>query len=405
VASIVFDHITKRYSDGFEAVKDMSLTVADGEFMILVGPSGSGKSTALRMVAGLEDITEGELRIGNEVVNDRTPKDRDIAMVFQNYALYPHMTVRQNMGFALTLAGLPADEVDRRVSAAAATLQLEPHLDRKPGSLSGGQRQRVAMGRAIVRRPQAFLMDEPLSNLDAKLRVQTRAEISRIQQRVHTTTIYVTHDQTEAMTLGDRIAVMRAGRLAQVGSSGELYAEPVDVFVAGFIGSPAMNFLPGSIDGNALHTAIGDVEVTAALRQRLTAGPGGGEGGVIVGLRPEDFDDAALVGHRGDGHTFTSRIDLLEPLGSELDAHFTVQAPHVASKELDELAQDSGTAELWRSSGGVSLVARLDRDSRVAQGEEAELWFDSSRLYLFDADSGRSLLGRGARRRSAAGVS
>ena len=250
VASIEFEHVTKRYKDGFEAVRDMSLEVRDGEFMILVGPSGSGKSTALRMVAGLEDITDGELRIGGEVVNDRAPKDRSVAMVFQSYALYPHMTVRENMGFALKLAKVPRREIDRKVTEAARILDLEPHLDRKPANLSGGQRQRVAMGRAIVRSPNAFLMDEPLSNLDAQLRVQTRAEIARLQQQLGTTTLYVTHDQIEALTLGDRIAVMRAGVLQQVGPPEEIYGRPDNLFVAGFIGSPAMNFLPGRLEGD-----------------------------------------------------------------------------------------------------------------------------------------------------------
>src|SRR3712207_2720708 len=243
MAEIVLNDVTKRYPDGFEAVKSMDLTIGDGEFMILVGPSGCGKSTALRMIAGLEDVTEGELRIGGDVVNDKAPKDRDIAMVFQNYALYPHMSVRENMGFALKLAGVDSAEIDRKVTEAARVLDLEQHLDRKPANLSGGQRQRVAMGRAIVRDPSAFLMDEPLSNLDAKLRVQTRAEVARLQDRLGTTTIYVTHDQTEAMTLGDRVAVMRAGVLQQVDTPKVLYDDPANLFVAGFIGSPSMNFV------------------------------------------------------------------------------------------------------------------------------------------------------------------
>src|ERR687887_6040 len=247
MAEITLDNVTKRYKDGTEAVKDMNLEIPDGEFVILVGPSGCGKSTALRMIAGLEDITEGELRIGGEVVNQKAPKDRDIAMVFQNYALYPHMTVRDNMGFALKLRGAPKEEIDRKVEEAARILDLTQHLDRKPANLSGGQRQRVAMGRAIVRNPKAFLMDEPLSNLDAKLRVQMRAEVARIQNRLGTTTVYVTHDQVEAMTLGDRVAVMRAGVLQQVGSPMQLYNEPVNLFVAGFIGSPAMNFMPVTV--------------------------------------------------------------------------------------------------------------------------------------------------------------
>src|SRR5436309_9033633 len=250
MSNIALEHITKRYPDGFEAVKDMNLTVEDGELMILVGPSGCGKSTALRMVAGLEDISDGELKIGGQVVNDKAPKDRDIAMVFQNYALYPHMTVRENMGFALKLAKTPQEEIDRKVNEAARVLDLEQHLERKPANLSGGQRQRVAMGRAIVRSPKAFLMDEPLSNLDAKLRVQMRTEISRIQSQLGTTTVYVTHDQTEAMTLGDRVAVMRAGVLQQVGSPAELYNDPTNLFVAGFIGSPAMNFMPAKLQGD-----------------------------------------------------------------------------------------------------------------------------------------------------------
>src|ERR671925_1704113 len=244
MAEITLDHITKRYPDGYEAVKDMNLQIQDGEFVILVGPSGCGKSTALRMVAGLEDITEGELKIGGEVVNQKAPKDRDIAMVFQNYALYPHMSVRDNMGFALKLRGVDQSEIDGKVEEAARILDLTQHLDRKPANLSGGQRQRVAMGRAIVRDPAAFLMDEPLSNLDAKLRVQMRAEVSRIQQRLGTTTIYVTHDQTEAMTLGDRVAVMRSGVLQQVDTPGNLYEDPHNLFVAGFIGSPSLKFPP-----------------------------------------------------------------------------------------------------------------------------------------------------------------
>src|ERR1700760_587577 len=281
MAEIALDNVTKRFPDGYEAVRDMSLEIRDGEFMILVGPSGCGKSTALRMVAGLEDITDGELKIGDQIVNDRAPKDRDIAMVFQNYALYPHMTVRDNMGFALKLAKVPDAEIDQKVREAARILDLEQHLDRKPANLSGGQRQRVAMGRAIVRNPSVFLMDEPLSNLDAKLRVQMRTEISRIQQRLGTTTIYVTHDQTEAMTLGDRITVMRSGELQQVGHPSELYGSPNNLFVAGFIGSPSMNFLAGELDGDNVKLPIGSVPIPDALRQRLQSGPGGGRRGVI----------------------------------------------------------------------------------------------------------------------------
>jgi multiple sugar transport system ATP-binding protein len=395
MADIALEHITKRYADGFEAVKDLNLAVGDGEFMILVGPSGCGKSTALRMVAGLEDITDGELKIGGEVVNQRAPKDRDIAMVFQNYALYPHMTVRENMGFALKLAKTPKEEIDSKVGEAARILDLEDHLDRKPANLSGGQRQRVAMGRAIVRNPSVFLMDEPLSNLDAKLRVQMRTEISRIQQQLETTTIYVTHDQTEALTLGDRIAVMRSGLLQQVGHPSELYRQPTNLFVAGFIGSPSMNFLPGEIDGDSLKLPIGTVQLPEESRRRLESGPGGGRTGVITGLRPEDFEDASLVADTSHGHKFRAKIDVLESMGSEFYAYFVVESERVTSSELEELAADAGGADLPRAQGS-QVVARLDAESRVRQGEEAELWFDPRHLHLFDPETGRSLLSNGS---------
>jgi len=400
MAEIEFDDVTKRYADGFEAVKHLDLDVPDGELMILVGPSGCGKSTALRMVAGLEDISDGELKIGGQVVNERAPKDRDIAMVFQNYALYPHMTVRENMGFALKLAKTPQAEIDEKVSEAARILDLEQHLDRKPANLSGGQRQRVAMGRAIVRNPSVFLMDEPLSNLDAKLRVQMRTEISRIQQRLQTTTIYVTHDQTEAMTLGDRIAVMRAGVLQQVGPPSELYGHPTNLFVAGFIGSPSMNFLGGEITGENVHLPIGDVRIPDELRRRLESGPGGGRRGVIAGLRPEHFEDASLVADRSRGLTFNAKIDVLESMGSEFYAYFVVESDQVSSRELEELAQDAGAAELPTTAGGVQVTARLAAESRVRQGADAELWFDSNHLQLFDAESGRSLLASNGARSS-----
>jgi multiple sugar transport system ATP-binding protein len=393
MAEIQFDDVTKRYADGFEAVKHLNLDVPDGELMILVGPSGCGKSTALRMVAGLEDISDGELKIGGEVVNQLAPKDRDIAMVFQNYALYPHMTVRDNMGFALKLAKTPAEEINRKVEEAAKILDLEQHLDRKPANLSGGQRQRVAMGRAIVRSPSVFLMDEPLSNLDAKLRVQMRTEISRIQQRLETTTIYVTHDQTEAMTLGDRIAVMRAGILQQVGPPSDLYGYPKNLFVAGFIGSPSMNFLAGEIDGDSVKLPIGSVRIPDELRRRMGSGPGGGRRGVIAGLRPEHFEDASLVADAGRGITFKAKIDVLESMGSEFYAYFVVASERVASTELEELAEDAGSVDLPSTSDGTQVTARLGADSKVRHGAEAELWFDSNHLQLFDAESGESLLG------------
>jgi multiple sugar transport system ATP-binding protein len=401
MAEIELKDVTKRYPDGYEAVKHMSLEVPDGELMILVGPSGCGKSTALRMVAGLEDISEGELKIGGQVVNDKAPKDRDIAMVFQNYALYPHMTVRENMGFALKLAKVPDEEIDRKVTDAAKTLDLEQHLDRKPANLSGGQRQRVAMGRAIVRDPSVFLMDEPLSNLDAKLRVQMRTEISRIQQRLKTTMIYVTHDQTEAMTLGDRIAVMRAGVLQQVGPPSELYGHPNSLFVAGFIGSPSMNFLPGELEGDKLRLPIGEVALPDELKGRLNAGPGGGRRGVIAGLRPEDFEDASLVGDKSRGTTFTAKIDVLESMGAEFYAYFAVDSERVSSTELEELAHDAGAADLPHSHEGTQVVARLGAASKARKGEELELWFNAWHLHLFDPETGQSLLaGDGAGNKS-----
>jgi multiple sugar transport system ATP-binding protein len=388
MAEITLDHVTKRYPDGYEAVNDINLGIADGEFVILVGPSGCGKSTALRMIAGLEDITEGELKIDGEVVNEKPPKDRDIAMVFQNYALYPHMTVRENMGFALKLRGVPQEEIDRKVEEAARILDLTQHLDRKPAQLSGGQRQRVAMGRAIVRDPKAFLMDEPLSNLDAKLRVQMRTEVSRIQARLGTTTVYVTHDQTEAMTLGDRVAVMRLGTLQQVGSPMELYTKPRNLFVAGFIGSPAMNFMPASVEDGSLRLPMGEVTVPSEIRERVTDGRP-----LIAGIRPENFADAALVREgRERGFAFRARIEVLEWLGAELYAHFTVAgAEQVESEELRELAQDAGTGEVPSAGEEGRIVARLDPGSQVREGQDAELWVDATRIHLFDAGSGQSL--------------
>src|SRR6201991_702336 len=293
MSEIVLEGVTKVFDDGYEAVKDMNLDIGDGEFMILVGPSGCGKSTALRMIAGLEDVTEGDLVIGGDVVKDLPPKDRDIAMVFQNYALYPHMTVRDNMGFALKLAKADKSEIDQKVGEAAKILDLEQHLERKPANLSGGQRQRVAMGRAIVRDPKAFLMDEPLSNLDAKLRVQMRTEVARIQRRLGTTMVYVTHDQTEAMTLGDRVAVMRAGLIPQGDAPSVLYEHPENLLVAGFIGSPAMNFVPARIEGDTITLPFGDAPMSAEIRQKLQSSQGGGRD-VIAGVRPEHFEDARL---------------------------------------------------------------------------------------------------------------
>jgi multiple sugar transport system ATP-binding protein len=389
MAAIELQHITKRYPDGTEAVQDLNLRIEDGEFVILVGPSGCGKSTALRMIAGLEDISEGELRIGDEVVNERAPKERDIAMVFQSYALYPHMTVRQNMGFALELAGVSESERNAKVEEAAQILDLTKHLDRKPANLSGGQRQRVAMGRAIVRDPSAFLMDEPLSNLDAKLRVQMRTEVSRIQQRLGTTTVYVTHDQTEAMTLGDRVAVMRAGRLQQVDTPKQLYEAPLNLFVAGFIGSPAMNFFPAEIKGTTLTTPFGDVPLPARLHG--LAQSGGGRR-VIAGLRPESFEDAEVARRQGrsGGHEFEADVDLTESMGSEIYAYIRLEGGHADSADLADLAADSGAADV-PGAGTDQLVARLSPDSDVRRGRRSRFWLDTERLHLFEPDTGQSL--------------
>jgi multiple sugar transport system ATP-binding protein len=391
MAEITFQNVWKRYPDGFEAVKDMNLEIKDGEFMILVGPSGCGKSTALRMVAGLEEITDGSLIIGGERVNELAPRDRDIAMVFQNYALYPHMTVRENMGFALKLAKVDKGEIDRKVDEASKILELQQHLDRKPANLSGGQRQRVAMGRAIVREPKAFLMDEPLSNLDAKLRVEMRAAVSRLQQRLGTTTVYVTHDQTEAMTLGERVAVMRAGILQQVASPRELYDNPRNLFVAGFIGSPAMNFFSGQIESDAIRTPMGAIPLDDELRRRLEQ-HGSGARAVIVGIRPEDFEDARFApeGHRG--WTFDANIELTESMGSEIYAHFDFeQGQEIEAEELRELQEDAGTADVPQSGTSGHAVARVDAGSDVRPGTKTQLWLDVRKLHLFDPSDGSSM--------------
>jgi multiple sugar transport system ATP-binding protein len=379
--------LTKRYPDGTVAVDRFELTIADGEFIILVGPSGCGKSTTLNMIAGLDDITEGELRIDGERVNERAPRERDIAMVFQSYALYPHMTVRENIGFPLRLARVDKAEAERRIKEAAHLLDLEELLDRKPAHLSGGQRQRVAMGRAIVRAPKAFLMDEPLSNLDAKLRVQMRTMISRLQKRLGTTTVYVTHDQTEAMTLGDRIVLMRRGVVQQIGSPQELYDHPCNLFVAGFIGSPSMNFLPAEVAGDHLTTVLGDVPLTEAMRRAIAAHDAPKE--LIMGLRPEAFDDPRATRRKGfDGraHTFTGHVDILESLGSEklaylaLDDSGAVQSEHLAEAFSGGSDQTS-----------LELVAHLDPKSPAREGEDVVLDFDPSAVHLFDPDSGLNL--------------
>jgi multiple sugar transport system ATP-binding protein len=390
MADIVLDEITKRYPDGTIGVDKASFTIADGEFIILVGPSGCGKSTTLNMIAGLEDISEGELRIGGERVNEKAPKDRDIAMVFQSYALYPHMSVRENMAFPLKIAKMDKAEINRKVEEAAQILDLTQHLDRKPANMSGGQRQRVAMGRAIVRQPKAFLMDEPLSNLDAKLRVQMRTMVSKLQQRLETTTVYVTHDQTEAMTLGDRIVVMRSGRIQQIGSPETLYDSPANLFVAGFIGSPAMNFLPATVQEGAVHTPLGELALSDSLRRTLESGNAPRE--VIIGIRPENFEDAALVEdhQRARGSVFTAQVDVLESMGSDKFAYFTVEGDQATSEELAELAADSGTADVPGGDSGT-LTTRLSAASAIKEGERWEVWVDSSKLQVFDPSDGRNL--------------
>jgi multiple sugar transport system ATP-binding protein len=395
VAEIVLDHITKRYPDGTIGVDDASFEIADGEFIILVGPSGCGKSTTLNMIAGLEDISEGELRIGGERVNEKAPKDRDIAMVFQSYALYPHMTVRENMAFPLKLAKVDKAEINRKVEEAAKILDLTQHLDRKPANMSGGQRQRVAMGRAIVRSPKAFLMDEPLSNLDAKLRVQMRTMVSKLQQRLETTTVYVTHDQTEAMTLGDRIVVMRSGIIQQIGSPQTLYDTPANLFVAGFIGSPAMNFLPARLENGVFRTALGELALDDELRRSLEAGNAPRE--VIMGLRPEHFEDAALVEeHQRDrGATFSAEVDVLESMGSDKFAYFSVEGEQAVSDDLAELAADAGTADVPGGDAG-QLVTRLSAASGATEGQPMQVWVDTSKIQVFDPASGKNLTQRQA---------
>ncbi|TLS48135.1 sn-glycerol-3-phosphate ABC transporter ATP-binding protein UgpC [Streptomyces montanus] len=389
MAEIILEGVTKRFPDGALAVKDVDLDIADGEFVILVGPSGCGKSTTLNMIAGLEDITDGTLRIGDRVVNDLAPKERDVAMVFQSYALYPHMSVRENMGFPLRLAGVEKATINSKVEEAARILDLTEHLDRKPSQLSGGQRQRVAMGRAIVRDPKAFLMDEPLSNLDAKLRVQMRTQISRLQRRLGTTTVYVTHDQTEAMTLGDRVVVMRQGLVQQIGTPAQLYDLPRNLFVAGFIGSPAMNFVNATLEGNVLHSPLGDLPVDDHTRQSLERQNAPRE--LIVGLRPEAFEDVALAPDRGrDGAVLTVTVDVLESLGSDVYVYFTAEGGPATTAELEELAAESGVRDTG-AGAAQHIVARLDAATRAREGEPLELRVDMSKAHVFDPATGANL--------------
>ncbi|MGH2786950.1 MAG: ABC transporter ATP-binding protein [Actinomycetota bacterium] len=402
MAEIVLDNVTKRYGDTV-AVEDLDLNIKDGEFMVLVGPSGCGKTTALRMIAGLEEISEGQIKIGERVVNDVPPKDRDIAMVFQNYALYPHMSVFDNMAFGLKLAKVDSSEIDSRVKEAAHILGLDEFLDRKPRALSGGQRQRVAMGRAIVRKPQAFLMDEPLSNLDAKLRVQMRSEIARIQSDLEVTTVYVTHDQVEAMTMGNRIAVIRKGELQQAGTPSDLFNGPTNLFVAGFIGSPSMNFFSSKLDGTngSMQISIGNQNVTidqeAIERGRPALHDYAGKE-VIVGIRPQDFEDASLKSDAPADSRIKVKIDLVEAIGTETLVHFDVDAPIVLTDDMRELAQDIGGEEAERleqkaKEGHNEFVAQLDPKTRINRGDSVELVVDTTRLHFFDTKSSDGIYG------------
>ncbi len=380
MATIAFEHVTKRFPDGTVAVDDLNLIVGEGEFLILVGPSGCGKTTALRMVAGLEEVTEGEIRIADDVVNDVTPARRDIAMVFQNYALYPHMTILQNMSFPLRQQNLPKQEIEQRVNEAAELLGIEELLARKPKELSGGQRQRVAMGRALVRHPRAFLMDEPLSNLDAKLRVQMRAELIELHRRLGVTTIYVTHDQTEAMTLGDRVVVLDKGIVQQVDPPEQLYRHPANTFVASFIGSPAMNFIQGTLAGGTVQLGPWSVELPDTLARKL----GGRNGDVLVGLRPEDF---ALSNGGDDAPCLPAEIQITEQLGPELLAHFRVDGLSIVHPEARRRVVESDDAREL----GDALIGRFPPDAPLGAGDRAEIAIERGRLQLFDPATGESL--------------
>jgi multiple sugar transport system ATP-binding protein len=397
MAPVTMAGVGKVYPDGTRAVASLDLEIADGEFMVLVGPSGCGKTTALRMVAGLEAISEGVVKIGDRVVNHVPARDRDIAMVFQSYALYPHLTVYENIAFGLRLRKVSKDEVDRRVRETARVLGLEEFLERKPRALSGGQRQRVAMGRAIVRQPQAYLMDEPLSNLDAKLRVHMRAEISSLQDEFGVTTIYVTHDQVEAMTMGDRVAVMRKGELQQVAPPQELYEHPVNLFVGGFIGSPAMNLVEGSIarrDGRlAVHIGEHDLALSdelVAYRPALEAYVGER---LIVGIRPENLEDAALEPGTPEDQVLRGVVVLREPLGSEIVAHFTVDAPPALTEDVRELARDVGQesavqAAVAEGENETVMVGRFGPRSRIKNGDLVDVAVETGALHFFDLDTG-----------------
>ncbi len=399
MAVIVLEGVGKAFPDGTVAVRDLDLEMEDGEFVVLVGPSGSGKSTVLRMIAGLEEVTSGTIRIGDRVVNDLSPAQRDIAMVFQNYALYPHMTVFQNMAFALKLRKVAKDEIERRVREAAELLSITEFLQRKPRQLSGGQRQRVAMGRAIVREPAAFLMDEPLSNLDAKLRVQMRSEIGRLHQRLGTSTVYVTHDQVEAVTMADRVAVLRDGMLQQFGTPDDLYEKPVNVFVAGFIGSPAMNLVATRVvsEDGELAVAFGShrLELPPAVARSLADRH---DQDVLLGIRPEDIEDPEFAAFDGNIARLEVTVDLVENLGAERIAHFEVDAPPVRTKDTEALvadlergAGDQSAGRLVARPDHVAFTARVHPRSLVSAGQTTKLAVDVSRLYFFDPETGEAI--------------
>src|SRR4051812_24652063 len=392
MARVVLDGVGKVYVDGTRAVEDLTLTVEDGEFLVLVGPSGCGKTTALRMVAGLEDITEGQILIGDRVVNRVPSRDRDVAMVFQSYALYPHLSVRENIGFGLTLRKVPKKDIRSRVDKAAKVLGLEDYLDRKPRNLSGGQRQRVAMGRAIVREPQAFLMDEPLSNLDAKLRVQMRTEISKIQRDLGVTTMYVTHDQTEAMTMGDLVAVMRGGLVQQVDSPQNLYARPVNLFVAGFIGSPAMNIVGATLEreDGGIYARFGSNRLRVD-DEALTGRPALGDyigREVVLGIRPENIEDAQFATDAPADRRPAADVDLTEAMGAEVLVHFHVDAPPVVTDDTRALAEDAGAEALEAlhdeaSAARSTMIARVNPRTTAHENGRAELVVDTRSLHFF----------------------
>jgi multiple sugar transport system ATP-binding protein len=390
MGAINITDVGKIYPNGTRALENVNIEIYDGEFVVLVGPSGCGKTTLLRMVAGLEDITEGEISIADNVVNEVAPKDRDIAMVFQNYALYPHMSVYDNMAFSLKLRKLPKDEIDTKVKEAAKTLEIDELLDRKPKALSGGQRQRVAMGRAIVRSPQAFLMDEPLSNLDAKLRVQMRAELGELHSQLETTTLYVTHDQVEAMTMGDRVAVIRKGVLQQIDTPREIYLYPKNIFVAGFIGSPAMNFVYATIDVSEKETKLmfGDSNIVSSDAPKSLSKFNGKE--IVLGIRPEAFEDSVYANNKEFTEQININVSLLEQLGSDTYIHFYKDIPPVQTKAIEEILADEGE-DISALGTETKFIARINPNATIEEGQNINLAIDPSKLHYFDPETGLAI--------------